>query len=90
MADIVILILFVLLIAISVYQEYRIEKQHQKRLVGFLPYIIQEGDTLYSIASEHDTTESELAAWNEHKVEQGWKIKPGDSIFVPIWRKENE
>jgi hypothetical protein len=43
-------------------------------------YIVQAGDTLYSIARRHGVTVDELVAWND--IPDPSKIKPGQKIAI--------
>jgi hypothetical protein len=43
-------------------------------------YIVQAGDTLYSIARKHGVTVDQLVAWND--IPDPSKIKPGQKIAI--------
>lgn len=48
-----------------------------------IPYIVESGDTLTSIAARHNISVGTLIDFNSLKVNQIEKIKPGDEILIP-------
>lgn len=61
--------LFATLAVWEAINDYRINNpEKHKRLVTLVPYTVQKGDTLYSLARKFNTCIDDLKKWNSDKL----------------------
>ena len=83
--DAIIIVFFIFLSVLYIIQDSRLAKltKSKRQSTAFIPHVIVEGDTLWTLARAHHTTIDELIRCNPTKVKDGYIIKIDDILYIP-------
>ena len=66
------------------------QKEPEKVIIGYIPYTIKKGDTLYDIARNYNVTTNDIQKANLDKIKDQGLIMAGETIRIPQFGTEDE